>query len=331
MRDEIFDSYLEDILQKKPDENKEETPPETAEKSEEDMSQVLGEPVTENTDPENIQDYTEQTIRFSKGNVAQMISAMKKSDEAMPADMIDEGEPEAEEPPPKKKKKKVRKANYSAYGGLVLATIVICCSLIISLFVIVVGRDFLGIDTNNNVFTLYVQPMSDDYDMYDIADMLEENGIIEYPQVFVKFARLMLGNDQIYPGDIDVMPSMSYPDIVDLLSTAREAHETVTVTIPEGYTLDAAAKLLEESGVCSAEEFVFTFNTSLYGLNFESYVSSSSMKYYKYEGYLFPDTYEFYVGDSAYNIVKKIKERTDEIISSDVINRCNELATPSTR
>ena len=320
MRDEIFDRYLYDIMNKSPEEKEK---PESAENSDggEDMSQVLGEPVNENTDAESIRDLTEKTIRFSKGNVAQMMSAIKKSETAAP---IEEEEPE---PPVKKRRRKqrVRKANYSAYGGLVLVTLVLCCSLIISLFVIVVGRDFLGIDTNNNVFTLYIQPMTGDYDIYDIADMLEENGIIEYPEVFVRFARLKLGSDPIYPGDIDVMPSMSYSDIIDLMSTSREAHETVTVTIPEGYTIDQAAKLLEENGVCSADDFVFTFNSSLYGLNFENYVSSSGMKYYKYEGFLFPDTYEFYVGDTPYNIVKRIKERTDEVLSADVINRCNEL------
>lgn len=309
MSDDIFDTYLRDILNKKPEDKQEE-----AEKGDEDMSQVLGEPVRDEYSEEPTRDFDSKTIKFSNGGVAQMLSVMQKS------------ETKTEERPVKKTRKRlIKKVNYSAYGGIVLSTVVLCASILISLFVIVVGRDFLGIDTNSTTVTLYIQPMSENYDMYSIANLLEQNGIIEYPQVFVKYARFMLGGDTIYPGDIDVKPSMSYSQIIDLLRVSRESHETITVTIPEGYTIDAAAALLEEKGVCDASEFVFTFNTAIYGFEFESYVSSSSLKYYKYEGYLFPDTYEFYVDDSAYNIVKKIKERTNEILNDEVIKRCGEL------
>ena len=308
MRDDSFDKYLEDILGDSPEGGSNDV-----------SSAVATEQVTETagqeSDDEDIKDFAEKTIRFSNGDVAKMTSIFKNSEA--------HEQTEPPKPAPRRKKKRVRRANYSAYGGIVLATLVLCCSLIISLFVIVVGRDFLGIDTNNNEFTLYIPS---NYTVDQIAKLLEENGIIDYPELFIRFARLRIGNDGIiYPGDIDVTPSMSYPKIVDSLLESREAHETVTVTIIEGMTIDAAAKLLEENGVCDADDFIFTFNTSIFGFDFENYVSSSSLKFYKYEGYLFPDTYEFYVGDSAYNIVKKIKERTNEIINAEVISRCSEL------
>lgn len=307
MRDEIFDQYLADILKKTPEQ----------EKSGASADEILSEgekilPEAEKSAlSEDIGDFAEKTIRFSNGDVTRIASAIKKSEEIS----------EVPQPVRKKRKKRVRKANYSAYGGIVLATFVVCCSIVISLFVIVVGRDFLGIDTNNNSFTLYIE---NDWTIGDIANYLSENGIIEYPELFRQFAKLSLGDSPVYPGDIDVKPSMSYPELCDLLSEERVSHETETVTFTEGMTLDAAAALLEESGVCGAEEFIFAFNTNVYGFEFENYVSSSSLKFYKYEGYLFPDTYEFYVGDSVYNIVRKIKERTNEIISPDLIRQCGE-------
>ncbi|HIU32207.1 MAG TPA: endolytic transglycosylase MltG [Candidatus Caccousia avistercoris] len=66
---------------------------------------------------------------------------------------------------------------------------------------------------------------------------------------------------------------------------------TVTVTIPEGFTFLQIAQRLEASGVCSAQEFYETA---------QSYAPSSFTvpenpdRAYKMEGYLFPDTYEFY-------------------------------------
>ena len=318
MRDDIFDKYLADIINNKSAEEKKDVPSGaviTDQKPDDvKIADVSGSPAGKNVDEETLDDFAEKTIRFSNGDLAQMTAAFKKSE----AQAL---KPE-ETPKPRRRRRIIRKANYSAYGGIVLATLVLCTSLIISLFVIVVGRDFLGIDTNNNMFTLYIESGSD---LNSIAKLLEENGVIQYPEVFVRFARLKIGGDSIYPGDIDVMPSMSYGDIIDSLMEMREAHPTVTVTFIEGSTIDSAAKVLEENGVCSADEFIFAFNTNVYGFDFESYVGSSSLKFYKYEGYLFPDTYEFYEGDSVYNIVKKIKERTSEILSADVIRKCNEM------
>ncbi len=222
----------------------------------------------------------------------------------------------------KKKKKKRRKRNYTAYGGIVLATFVLCASILISLFIIVVIRDVLGIEDNDNEFTIYVEEGSS---TWDIADQLYDEGVIQYKEVFIAFAKLKGADGNMYPGDLDVAYNMSYSDIIDDLMEARESKETVTITFIEGITLYEAAQLLEENGVCDADEFIYTFNSTVFGYDYEQYVSSESLKLYKYEGFLFPDTYEFYVDDTAYNVAKKIRERTNEILTSDVIARAEEI------
>ncbi len=223
----------------------------------------------------------------------------------------------------KKNKRKRRRYNYSAYGGIVLATLVLCCAILIALFGIVVGRDVLGIDTGEfESYTIYIPEGST---TSDIADILYKEGIIYYADVFKAFAKIKNADGEMYPGDLDVKENMSYSDLIDSLMNPREAKATVTVTFPEGITLYAAAKKLEEIGICKASDFIFEFNSSSFGYEFEKYVNSSSMKLYKYEGYLFPDTYEFYVDDSIHNIVRRIKQRTDELINEDVIARCKEI------
>lgn len=305
MKDEVFDKYLEEILSPKNDSAVAVAKDGTPEKAREDTSAPADV-------HEDIKNFAEETIRFSGEDM--------KNFEAQP---IHNAEKITEPPAPRRKKKKIRRANYSAYGGLVLSTIVICASLIISLFVIVVGRDFLGIDTNDNEFTLYIEP---DWTVTDIAQYLCDNGIIEYPGVFTQFCKLRMGGGGVvYPGDIDVKASTSYSDIIDLLMTAREAHQTALVTFVEGCTLVDAANILEENGICSAADFIFEYNSTPMDFNFESYVGQSSMKFYRYEGYLFPDTYEFYVGDTVYNIAKKIKQHTDKMLGEDVINRAKEM------
>lgn len=310
MRNDIFDTYLRTILDKSPknpaeEENAAKVPEDQLKKT---AGQESGLGGMDKTGGSSREESVEQgrTIRLNSETMLNELS--KRPVQTEPAKNI-------------KKRKKVRKANYSAYGGIVLATLVLCCSILISLFVIVMGRDFLGIDTNNNEFTLYIE---ENWSISKIADYLYENGIIEYPKLFTQYAKLRVGDGSVYPGDLDVMPSMSYADLIDSLTKVRDAHPTVTVTFIEGSTIDDCAKILEENGVCGAEEFIFAFNSSDCGYDFETHISSSGLKYYKCEGYLFPDTYEFYVGDSAANIVKKIKERTAEIMNQEFIAACQE-------
>lgn len=79
--------------------------------------------------------------------------------------------------------------------------------------------------------------------------------------------------------------------------------ETVRVTIPEGYTVAQIAQRLEENGVCSASEFV-AVSQSYTPQSFS--VPSDSNRAFKMEGYLFPDTYEFYVDDDPQDVLIKM-------------------------
>ena len=267
------------------------------------------------TDDESIEDFAEKTISMS-GNTS-VYNFRKETSAPVPEDEY------VIENKVKPKKKKRRKYNYTAYGGVVLATLVLCCALIIALFGIVVGRDVLGIDTGEyESFTIYIPQGST---TSDIADILYDEGVIYYTDVFEVLAKLKSADGSMYPGDLEVVLNMSYFDIIDSLMIMREAKDTVTVTFPEGITIYAAAQKLEEAGICDADDFIFEFNSSAFGYEFEKYVSSASMKFYKYEGFLFPDTYEFYTDDSTYNIVRKIKQRTNEMLTPEIIARCNEL------
>lgn len=79
--------------------------------------------------------------------------------------------------------------------------------------------------------------------------------------------------------------------------------ETVRVTIPEGYTVAQIAQKLEENGVCSASEFV-AVSQEYTPKSFS--VPSDSNRAFKMEGYLFPDTYEFYVDDDPQDVLIKM-------------------------
>lgn len=82
-----------------------------------------------------------------------------------------------------------------------------------------------------------------------------------------------------------------------------EPVKTVRVTIPEGYTVAQIAQALEDNGVCSASEFV-AVSQEYTPKSFS--IPSDSNRAFKMEGYLFPDTYEFYVGDDPEDVLIKL-------------------------
>ncbi len=87
------------------------------------------------------------------------------------------------------------------------------------------------------------------------------------------------------------------------VSSESDAIETVSVTVPEGYTFMQIAELLEEKGVCTAKEFY----DAAQSYTVKSFtIPESSDRVFKLEGYLYPDTYEFYKPDKPVNVIIKM-------------------------
>lgn len=83
-------------------------------------------------------------------------------------------------------------------------------------------------------------------------------------------------------------------------TTTATARKEVTVTIPEGYTFMQIANLLEQNGVCTAVEF---YNTCQNYTPQSFTIPTGTNRCFRMEGYLFPDTYRFYVNDNPQSVL----------------------------
>lgn len=206
------------------------------------------------------------------------------------------------------------KVNTSIFGGIILITVILTISLVLAVSGIKIGMEYWGIGKSDNEVSFNI-PKGSTND--DIATLLQQNGIIDSKQLFILAIKLEKPK-AIYPGDITLKASSGYSDIIATLATMRESYKTVTVTIKEGETLLTVANRLEKKKVCSAEDFIFEFNKDQ-GFDFESSLTTNSDdSFYRMEGYVFPDTYEFYVGDTATNIAKVIRENFEKHITKDI-------------
>lgn len=91
-------------------------------------------------------------------------------------------------------------------------------------------------------------------------------------------------------------------------TVSQAAPLTTTVTFPEGLTVMRYGTLLEEKGVCTAEAFYSAVNDIDYTAEYGFLPRYSELKdrIYRLEGYLYPDTYEFYLNTNAENVVRKM-------------------------
>lgn len=221
----------------------------------------------------------------------------------------------------KKKVKKV-KVNYSIFTGLIITFIVLTVSFVIAFFGISVGVEYLGVNKSDSYIKLNIESGST---VDDIADLLEDKGLIDNKFLFKVIVKLKNAGASMYPGDVELKPSSSYADKIDALMIQREKFETVKVTFPEGISLYSAAKLLENNGVITdAIEFIHDFNSSKTGYDFENIIGVKSKKFYTMEGYFFPETYEFYKNDSNENIIAKIRKAFNDKFTDEMKQQLND-------
>jgi UPF0755 protein len=207
--------------------------------------------------------------------------------------------------PEKNKKKRKRKKSNRLPGVLILTTLIFAVSISLSLVIIAYGKDMLGIGKSE---TTQIIVIPDNSTTTDIAALLKSEGIIKSPKFFCLFSRLSKADSSYIAGEHFVRPNMAYETIIqELTSTQNNNKESVEVTFPEGINLHDAASLLEQNGVCAADEFIFYFNAGGLGFDFEKQLSGlSDLKFYRMEGYLFPDTYYFYKDMDPEQVCQKI-------------------------
>lgn len=205
-----------------------------------------------------------------------------------------------------RKKKKVE-VNSSIFTGLIVTIIVLLSSVSLAFFGISLGLEYLGINKSDQVIKLNIK---DGSNTDEIAQQLIDAGIIDNKFLFKLIVNLKDAGSLMKPGDIELKPNSSYADKIDALMQQRESFETVSVVFPEGITLLDAAKLLQEKGVIADyQELIDTFNSEKFGFDYESLMDDNqNKKFYAMEGYFYPDTYNFYLDDSSYNVVKTVRE-----------------------
>ena len=160
-----------------------------------------------------------------------------------------------------------------------------------------------------------------------IAAQLAEDGIISHKTVFYYYMRMTGAGAGLKPGSYVLRSDMSYAEIVEALSAGSEREDVARVTVPEGLSLREIADLLEEKGVCPADEFLDYLDTADLGqYDFVAELPDDD-RYHRLEGYIFPDTYDFYVNDDPDRVLEKLLSNFNRKFSDDASAQLETLNT----
>ena len=133
------------------------------------------------------------------------------------------------------------------------------------------------------------------YDMSQVAKALEKEGLIEYSWFFRLFCAFTHADAKITQGKFALNTNMDYMALIRGMRMRGGTAETVDVAIPEGYTVSQIIELLAENGVGSEEDLAEIAENYVFE-DYEFVDNENLGSLSRLEGYLFPDTYNFYVG-----------------------------------
>ena len=149
-----------------------------------------------------------------------------------------------------------------------------------------------------------------------IASKLKKAGIIKYKLLFVITSPLFHAKDTIQPGSYELNTDMDYNCIIDSMQQGSSVAGTVKVTIPEGYSVQETIQLLADSDVSNVEDLTEAAKNHVFD-KFDFVDNENLGSISRLEGYLFPDTYEFYVKENADSALSRLLANFQDRIVDD--------------
>lgn len=156
----------------------------------------------------------------------------------------------------------------------------------------------------------------------DIAQKLKDAGAIKYDWLFKFYCKFTEKENYFDPGVYTVNLTCDYSALVNHLMATTGSRETVTIMVVEGASCSEIFDLLEKENVCTRAKLEQCAATYDFDYDFLRRVPYGEPN--RLEGYLFPDTYEFYLMDDPEKVLdrflKNFDNRLDEDLREEIAN-----------
>lgn len=207
----------------------------------------------------------------------------------------------------KYRKQKAMHGTLSLFVSLLIVAVIVLTSLALKIPIMDCVNDIVAIDRSDMPVTVYV---SAGMKTADVIALLERNGLIENAKFCTLVAEFLRfeADDTYYEGEHVLTADMGIEGMLNAMLSNADADATVTITFPEGYTIDQIAEKLYSEKVITAKNALYKaiedyeFDGSFAFLNA---ITNRQVRYRALEGYLYPDTYEFYLDENPVSVIER--------------------------
>ena len=233
-----------------------------------------------------------------------------------------------------KKEKKMKNRKPAKKGGVgstyLFFIIVIAVSVVVSIYAIFCMNDILAITkTKSNVTVSYSQEIESSN---EAIDMLHKKGLIRcknFCKFFVKLRDSVITTSRLggpyEPGMYYLNGKMGLEGMLITLKGNTVSSETVTLTFPEGYTVPEIINKLSDNDVCDKAALISVIQSTDFSYSLVTDLKANDNVPYRLEGFMFPDTYEFYINESASSVVRKFLENGENKFTEEYKTRASEM------
>lgn len=227
-------------------------------------------------------------------------------------------------------KSRKKKKSSGAGSTYIFFIVVIVISILVSLYAIFCLNDVLAITKTKSSVTVSYTEQIESSD--DAIDLLADNGLItckNFCKMFVKALVTFVDKSKVggpyEPGVYYLNGKMGLEGMLITLKGESFSNETVTLTFPEGFTTPEIINKLADNDVCDKTALISVIQSTEFTYSLVSDLRASDSVPYRLEGYLFPDTYEFFINESAASTVRKFLENGDAKFTEKYRDRAEEL------
>lgn len=247
---------------------------------------------------------SESLDRTKKINTDELKENIKRKLHIGPSD--DEGEVMA-------KKRKKTGAGSLFDNKLFYALFVACAAVLMAGIVWIMSTDVLGF-TKDDVEVSVTIPK--DYTISQVANILKDEDVIRFKGLFKIFAAISNADKKISGGTYVLNKNYDYRAIVNGMTKSGGKRVEVEVVIPEGLNMTQIFELLEQKSICFADDLWEAAKNHEFDYDFLD--KSTVGQERRLEGYLFPDTYKFYMNDNAVNILDRMLDNFNNRVTAEL-------------
>lgn len=203
-----------------------------------------------------------------------------------------------------------RKKKNKRIVGIVIAVIVLILIVSGIFYFTSVYRDYKGLEKNGEKVTVTLEE-GDDFDA--VLDKLVEAKVVKHRAAF---SFITIGYDfskGFKVGEIKIMTSASYPEIYSEIIQHEEKVTTVKIRFEEGWEVSDFVDAFVKNGIGTKEGFEKELANRDFGYSYIPAVGTKN----RMEGFLYPDTYEFFSNASEGAALQKLVDHFDKKMMND--------------